>query len=414
MERKVTRLANIHRPNDVSHEALAHIVAELRESERLQRRTDSLRSALQKGDQSRFDKGKLELPAVLFSGIFKSARTDGLTSHSGLVVLDFDGLQMANVLPMNQRLGNDPHTVLAFVSPSGSGLKWVVPIVVREGASHGSLWEIAAEYAQRNFGLSADSSGKDVSRKCFLCHDPALISKNEAVPFECKNIGASWVNIETLKHGNAETLNNIDASFSPASPNEEREQPQNASHISQEQLAPFIPTGPKQNNHLLFDLCREGKRIEKARGYPFTFDEKLDLGGAWHRASPPEFRPHSLEHYEGEFLGKWDKAQFVAGFCPLHEAERLLMTEPAPPEANQYAKHPSAFKLVCLMYQLARITNNSFLLTCRDAGRVMGINHSAAFGWMLEMEGNIIACIQRGSASPRRANRYRWLGEIRP
>lgn len=117
---------------------------------------------------------KLSLPAALFSGVFSKRSKDGLIRHSGLLVLDFDKLQDAKVA--KEKIKNDPHVFAAFISPSGNGLKVLCKI---EG-DHEQCFETAKVYFEEEHDLFADPSGKDVSRLCFLSHDPNLVSNPSA------------------------------------------------------------------------------------------------------------------------------------------------------------------------------------------------------------------------------------------
>jgi len=62
-------------------------------------------------------------------------------------------------------------TEMLFVSPSGDGLKWIIPIDITE-ATHQNFFQAIANYIREVYQLEVDKSGKDVSRACFLPHDP--------------------------------------------------------------------------------------------------------------------------------------------------------------------------------------------------------------------------------------------------
>lgn len=113
---------------------------------------------------------KSHLPAVLPGGVFSVRKVVGLERYSGLVPEDFDGLdsrQEAEAL--KGRLAPDPHTLLAFISPSGVGVKalMVLPVAHR----HSYNWKMAACYCLKEFDRAVDPSGKDVSRLMFLSYD---------------------------------------------------------------------------------------------------------------------------------------------------------------------------------------------------------------------------------------------------
>ena len=106
-----------------------------------------------------------------FSGLFRKRSDQALISHSGLLCLDFDHL--ANVDELRSYLLADDYfeTVLLFRSPSGNGLKWVIEIDTSQ-ASHAEYFRAVANYIKQTYSVEVDQSGKDISRACFLPHDP--------------------------------------------------------------------------------------------------------------------------------------------------------------------------------------------------------------------------------------------------
>ena len=62
-------------------------------------------------------------------------------------------------------------TMLLFRSPSGDGLKWIIPTDLTE-CSHADFFRSVSAYIAETYRVSVDSSGKDVCRACFLPYDP--------------------------------------------------------------------------------------------------------------------------------------------------------------------------------------------------------------------------------------------------
>lgn len=123
---------------------------------------------------------KLELPAITPAGEFTARAAGNLKSRSGCLVIDVDDLGVNQAEQLRSQLTNDPHILLAFVSPSGMGVK--ILLRVDPGMSHAESYANAARYLEEQFNLSPDPSGKDVSRLTFLCHDAAAIMNPEATP----------------------------------------------------------------------------------------------------------------------------------------------------------------------------------------------------------------------------------------
>lgn len=110
---------------------------------------------------------------VTFSGVFSKRNDQDLEHHSNLLTIDFDHID--KIADLKQLLLKDDYfeTELLFRSPSGDGLKWVIPIDVSK-SSHADYFRAVANYLKVTYNLEADASGKDISRACFLPHDPEV------------------------------------------------------------------------------------------------------------------------------------------------------------------------------------------------------------------------------------------------
>jgi hypothetical protein len=133
---------------------------------------ERLRLLLHHHGKPAYDQAKKHLPAVTFCGTFSPRRArDALTQHSGLVILDFDGV--ADVAQAKAVLCAGRCLAYVFISPSGMGLKAGLHIApVADDAQYKHAWAFAASYVQHHTGLQADPSGTDVSRLCYLSVDP--------------------------------------------------------------------------------------------------------------------------------------------------------------------------------------------------------------------------------------------------
>ena len=114
-----------------------------------------------------------------FSGTFTARSDKALIKHSGLLCVDFDHLQSVDTL-RNQLLQDEYFdTQLLFVSPSGKGLKWIIQITpplnnldILGIFSHNDYFTAIANYILQTYDVEVDKSGRDISRACFLPHDP--------------------------------------------------------------------------------------------------------------------------------------------------------------------------------------------------------------------------------------------------
>lgn len=144
-------------------------VYKLIKSSRYKARTQELRTITDPGEGGRFK--QVNFDYVTFSGVFKKRKNSALDSYSGLLVFDFD--HVADLDDLKAKLLRDNYfiTVLMFISPSGHGLKWVIPANPAL-ISHDLAFKSVSLYMKKRYGQEVDQSGKDISRACFLCHDP--------------------------------------------------------------------------------------------------------------------------------------------------------------------------------------------------------------------------------------------------
>jgi len=156
-------------------------IVEFIRSDRLKADIERLRGHLAAGQPDLYNAGKLRLMGVSWSGVFSYLNKKSLTTHSGLVVIDFDHLG-ASLPTVRAKLEADPAAVVVFTSPSGDGLKAIY--AVGDMADHSRAWRAAADRAKRLTGIESDEKNKDVSRLCFLSHDPACHFNPDPAPVE--------------------------------------------------------------------------------------------------------------------------------------------------------------------------------------------------------------------------------------
>lgn len=128
--------------------------------------TEKLRS-LGSPDEARFLKAS-GFDYVTFSGVFSERSSNKLLEYSGLMALDFDHVDVTETKAklLNQK---EVDTVMLFVSPSGDGVKWVIPSTTAD--EHAQNFRMYQLYCEKALNLIADESGKDIARACFIPHD---------------------------------------------------------------------------------------------------------------------------------------------------------------------------------------------------------------------------------------------------
>ncbi len=108
---------------------------------------------------------------VTFSGVFSSRKDDALLKHSGYLAIDFDHIQDLESLRAQLLIDLYFETQMLFISPSGDGFKWIISIDITQ-YTHQEWFTAIKNYIETTYNQKVDSAGKDVSRACFLPHDP--------------------------------------------------------------------------------------------------------------------------------------------------------------------------------------------------------------------------------------------------
>jgi hypothetical protein len=142
----------------------------------LRERADAARAEYQaNGKTSRYKELKCCLDYFTSGGTFSRRADAALVAGSGLLTLDFDELGGHVAEARDQLLADRalaPALALVFVSPSGDGLKAVLAGDPRHPRA--TNYERLARHLARRYGWgpTLDAKTADVSRACFLSHDP--------------------------------------------------------------------------------------------------------------------------------------------------------------------------------------------------------------------------------------------------
>lgn len=116
---------------------------------------------------------KKTLPAICFNGHFTKRAKIGLKKASGLMILDFDDVEDAEV--KKNDLKQNKCILSAWISPSG-GVKALLKI--NEVKSDEDFKNIFSSVSNDFEGI--DESGKDISRLCYESYDPDIYINFEA------------------------------------------------------------------------------------------------------------------------------------------------------------------------------------------------------------------------------------------
>ena len=133
----------------------------------------------QESDKSKRNLIKQSLPAICFSGEFTKRNDNSLSSHSGLICLDFDGYKNdKELLQEKEKLSNDNYVFSVFISPSGKGLKVLVKIP-KDEINHKNYFKSL----QKHFdSVYFDVTSKNISRVCYESYDPLIyVNQNSSL-----------------------------------------------------------------------------------------------------------------------------------------------------------------------------------------------------------------------------------------
>lgn len=144
---------------------------------------DLVRYNILKGDKTTADFYKNQLPAFTPSGTFDNGRRASLlVNYNQLIILDLDKLNQTDLDQAKSKAIACPHTLTTFISPSGNGLKIIVPINSNAEQHKGAFAQVASFY-EKLLSLKIDQSGKDVSRLCFMSYDAQCYINEQAEDF---------------------------------------------------------------------------------------------------------------------------------------------------------------------------------------------------------------------------------------
>ena len=129
---------------------------------------------LRSGDKDQ----KKKLPIVLWSGVFTERKDGALHDHSGLIVIDFDHVNTEELKPT---ISTDEFVLACWISPSGDGLKAIIPITNPE--RHRDHFRALQTYFSKQYGIEIDPSGINESRACFESYDSDIVIKDTCKPF---------------------------------------------------------------------------------------------------------------------------------------------------------------------------------------------------------------------------------------
>lgn len=157
-------------PHPIAVQTLPEVFASIQQDPGLRRQTQALRRILAAQGKEAFDRAKCELPAVTFAGRFQRRAKAALVEYSGLGPLDIDR-GVTDPAATRDALQGLPWIVLAYVSPSGRGVKAVARFDNADPLLHNVYTSHACTLVCALLGDVIDDAQGDASRLSFLAGD---------------------------------------------------------------------------------------------------------------------------------------------------------------------------------------------------------------------------------------------------
>jgi hypothetical protein len=144
---------------------------------------EKLRECLTQGNQVGFERLKKSLPAFTPSGLFADGRKlEYLKKYSGFIILDLDKLDQTTLISSKETVIKSQLCYACFISPSGNGLKILIK-VSSTSEQHKETYIQLQNHFEKLLNIKIDKSGKDITRLCFVSHDPEIYINQNAESF---------------------------------------------------------------------------------------------------------------------------------------------------------------------------------------------------------------------------------------
>lgn len=394
---------------------------------RYQDKIEQIQSAIGSNDSRAAKRLKKQLPAALFAGLFKTSTNAGLESHSGLLVVDFDGIAPDQIQRFKADLGQHPATVLVFISPSGRGLKWVVSVNATDAASHRACFDACCRVvAERFSGLldKIDPRCKEVSRRCFMSFDPEIIVRVPAerispIPGSGTECEIDWQNGRMVELQTGRSGKTGSSTAPPAPPMDSNVHKLAASDPSlRQRVQKLVPGGPHQNHDHLFLLSRLCRDLEIEHGLcplQLPMEDRKIVFNLWLELTPKELRRHSDGDYWDEFTQKFHDAKLPLSCAPWRVAWERSRTEPPPEWWLTVIKfrEPKRIRMLTMLHIQATLTGGLVIAPIDkivEAAKAEGIaelDHSEKVSRVLKGFRPVLELVQKASKALRKAAVYR-------
>jgi hypothetical protein len=173
-------------------------------------------------------------------------------------------------------------------------------------------------------------------------------------------------------------------------------------------VARTLPEGPGRRHRKLFDLAWGLKALPHlADADPLSLEAVVRK---WHELATPFIRTKDWDASWADFLDGWSRVRAPEGEGLVDSLFRAARDGPLPAAAARF-ESPEVKQLVALCVALQRHAGDEpFFLDCRNAGRLLGVEHTTAWRWLVYLERvGVLRRVATGSLGSKKANEYRFL-----
>lgn len=175
----------------------------------------------------------------------------------------------------------------------------------------------------------------------------------------------------------------------------------------EEAILGSLPTGPGQRHRQVFEFARRLKSVPSLAHQPGK--SLRNYVEAWHRRAYSAIGTKPFEETWIDFLKSWDNVRTPYGDGILSTAFEKACRDGLPELTTDYDQ-PEVLLLAGLCRELQRAAGDRpFYLSCRDAGRLLGVTHVQASRWLfLLVADDVLEEVEKGDVRTRRASQYRY------
>lgn len=120
------------------------------------------------------------LPCFTPTGVFNHRSIKGLEEYNGIMCLDIDHVE--DPIDLKSRASKLNYVGAAFVTPSGKGLKVIIPTNAT-AENYKEMEEKVSSAFFHDAGAARDNRCKDIARIQFVSYDPDIYINENAVSF---------------------------------------------------------------------------------------------------------------------------------------------------------------------------------------------------------------------------------------